>query len=156
MGNEWIPSRILVTSVLVSECCDHCTPNPIMGHRDNKLPATACAVYCCAIMNGWNGKIIQKALMSFSMLASWSQPLLPFTWCKEIGLIYKRNKQFSELYIVHSRANWLTYRQGRMPHCHAARMMTALFYITVTISKLANMNGLVPCNFMSILLNYVF
>lgn len=109
-------------------------PTPSWGI--DKLPATVCAVYCCEIMNRWNGKVIQKTLMSFSMLASWSQPLLPFMWCKETSLIYKRNKQFSESYIVHSRANWLTYWQGCVPHCPAARMTTALFYITVTISKL--------------------
>jgi hypothetical protein len=94
--------------------------------------------------------------MCFSMVASWSQLPITFTWCKETGIIYKRNKQFSESYIVHSRANPLTYRQGRMPDCHAARMTTALFYITVTTSKLANMNCLLPCILMSILLNYVF
>lgn len=159
MGNECIPSQILVTSVMVSEGCDYCPPNPLMGRTDDKQPATACAVYWCEIMNGWNCKVIwivQKALISFSMLASWSQTSITFTWCKETGLIYKRNKQFYESYNVHSRANPLTYQQGWIPHCHAARMTTALFYITVTTSKLANMNCLIPWILMAILLNHVF
>ena len=111
MGNECIPSQILVTSVMVSECCDYCPPNPLTGCTDDKLLATACAVYCCEMMNGWKCEviwIIQKALMNFSMLASWSQLPITFTSCKETGLIYKRNKQFSESYIVH----WPTDRGG--------------------------------------------
>jgi hypothetical protein len=38
-------------------------------------------------------------------------------------------------YIVHSEENPLTYWHGCMPHYHAARMVTALFYSTVTTSK---------------------
>jgi hypothetical protein len=136
MENECIPSWILVTSVMVSECCNYCPPTSLMGRTDDKLPATACAVYFCEIMNGWNCKVtwtVQKALMSFSMLASWSQPLITFTWCKETSLIYKRNKQFCVSYIVHSSTNPMTYWQGCIPHRHAARMITALLlYITAT------------------------